>query len=70
MDSQNINEFMMINNQIVIEWTKTDVTMFWLLCLAILTTKELENKIISWLRNNTDLFWLDVLGSLALGLIT
>ena len=66
---QNINELMMMNDQVGFEWTKTDVTSFWLPCLAALTTEEFENGTIGWLHDNTDLFWLNALGGVALGLI-
>ena len=40
---QNINELMMMNDRVGFEWTKTDVTSFWLPCLAALTIEEFEN---------------------------
>ena len=66
---QNIDELMMMNDRVGFEWTKTDVTSFWLPCLAALTTEEFEDGTIGWLRDDTDLFWLDALGGVALGLI-
>ena len=66
---QNIDELMMINDRVGFEWTKTDVTLFQLPCLAALTTEEFEDGTIGWLRDDTDLFWLDALGGVALGLI-
>ncbi|MCJ1348461.1 hypothetical protein MMC31_006693, partial [Peltigera leucophlebia] len=66
---QNIDELMMMNDRVSFKWTKTDVTLFWLPCLAALTTEEFEDGTIGWLRDDTDLFWLDALGGVALGLI-
>lgn len=53
---QNINELMMMNDWIGFEWTKIDVTSFWLLCLAALTTEEFQDGTIGWLRNDIDSF--------------
>ncbi len=66
---QNIDELIMMNNQVDFKWTKTDITLFWLSCLAVFTTEEFEDGTIGWLHNDTDLFWLDALGGVALGLI-
>ena len=44
---QNIDELMMMNDWVGFKWTNTDVTSFWLPCLATLTTEEYENEIIS-----------------------
>ena len=67
---QNINELMMINDWVGFELTKTDVTLFWLPCLAALITEEFEDGTIGWFRNDTNLFWLNALSDVALGLIT
>lgn len=60
---------MIINNLIGFKWTKTEVTLFQLLCLATLTTEEFKDRTISQLCNNTDLFQLNTLDSIALGYI-
>lgn len=67
---ENINNLIKINNHdSSFEWTKTDVILFWLPCLAILIIEKFKNRIISWFSHNTNLFWLDTLGSIALGFI-
>ncbi|MCJ1343643.1 hypothetical protein MMC31_001839 [Peltigera leucophlebia] len=66
---QNIDELIIMNDWVGFKWTKTNVTLFWLPCLAALTTEEFEDGTISWLRNDTNLFWLNALSGVALGLI-
>lgn len=66
---QNIDDFIMINDCVNFEWTKTDITLFWLLCLVAFRTEEFEDGTIDWLSHYPDLFWLDAVSGVALGLI-
>lgn len=69
LGSQNIDELIMMNNQVDFKWTKTDITLFWLPCLAVFTTEKFEDGIIGYFHDDIDLFWLNVLGGVVLGLI-
>lgn len=60
---------MIMNDWVSFEWTKTDITLFWLLYLAAFTTEEFEDGTIGWLRNDTNLFQFDALDGIALGFI-
>lgn len=40
---KNINELMIMNDWVSFEWTKTDITLFWLLYLAAFITEEFED---------------------------
>lgn len=53
---QNIDDLMMMNDHIDFKWTKTDITLFWLLYLVALTTEDFEDKTISWLSHDINLF--------------
>lgn len=59
----------MMNDYVSFEWTKTDITLFWLLCLAPLITENFKDKIIGWLSHDTNLFWFDILDDVVLSLI-
>lgn len=69
LDPQNINDFTIINDYVSFKWIKIDVTLFWLLCLAILTTKQFENEIVDQLSYDTNWFQLHAPNGIALSLI-
>lgn len=69
LDPPNIKDFIIINNHIGFKQTNIDITLFWLLCLAALITKEYEDRFISQFSYDIDLFWLNSLDDVALGLI-